>query len=243
MPIFDKYDNAVTRVCKEIGRVEIIREVFAAAKKANPHAVCLLNDFNVSTNYEILIEGCLASGVPIDVIGIQSHQHQGYWGMEKLLETLDRFTHFGIPVHFTENTLISGDIMPGHIQDLNDWQVDSWPSTPAGEERQAREVLELYETLFACPSVEAITTWDATDGNWLKAPSGLLRADNSIKPVYEALMAKIKGEWWTKTTVVTNAAGEVDVSGFRGDYIATSRGERSAFPLDGKNDVISVQLG
>ena len=108
MPIFDKYDNAVTRICKDKSRVGLIKEVFEKAHECNPDAVLLLNDFNTSINYEILIDGCLNAGVPISAIGIQSHQHQGYWGKEKLEEVLERFSHFGLPIHFTENTLISG---------------------------------------------------------------------------------------------------------------------------------------
>lgn len=242
MPIFDKYDNAVTRVCKELGRVGLVREVFSAAKNANPQGTFLLNDFDISTNYEILIDGCLQSGIPIDVIGVQSHQHQGYWGAEKLHEVLERFTHFKLPVHFTENTLISGDIMPPHIEDLNDWQVEQWPSTPEGEDRQAREAVEMYSILFAHPSVEAITTWSPVDGGWLKAPAGMLRADNSVKPVYEALMEKIKSDWWTTAQLLTNESGEVEVHGFRGDYSITCRDELSDFLLDGKNNALKVTL-
>ena len=242
MPIFDKYDNAVTRVCKELGRVSMVREVFEAARYANPRATLLLNDFDISTNYEILIDGCLEAGIPIDVIGVQSHQHQGYWGAEKVAEVLERFTHFGIPVHFTENTIISGDIMPPHIGDLNDWQVDSWPSTVAGEERQAREVVEMYELLFADPAVEAITHWSPTDGLWLKAPAGFLREDNSIKPVFEALREKIKGEWWTVESLATDENGEVEISGFRGDYALTVKDGEGRFALDGNNDRMSVVL-
>jgi GH35 family endo-1,4-beta-xylanase len=234
MPIFDKYDNAMTRICKELGRVRTIKAVFGAARQANPNATLVLNDFNTSIDYEILIDGCLQAGVPIDVIGIQSHQHQGYWGKEKTLETLERFAHFGLPIHFTENTIVSGDLIPAHIEDLNDWQVSAWPSSPAGEERQAREVVELYETLFASPAVGAITTWDATDGCWLGAPSGLLHKDNSVKPVYNALMAKIKGEWWTDKTLTSDPNGELDLTGFRGAYTVSLRDRRADFTLDGK---------
>lgn len=233
MPIFDKYDNAITRLCKQLGRVGIIREVFAAARAANPDATLLLNDFNLSTNYEILIDGCLQAGVPIDVIGLQSHQHQGYWGREKLEEILARFEHFGLPLHFTENTIISGDLMPAHIVDLNDWQVPEWPSTPEGEERQAREVVEMYEILFSHPLVEAITTWDPNDGKWLGAPSGLIHKDNSIKPVYEALMKKIKGEWWTDVTLSTDADGVVELNGYKGNYSAVFKDLQADFVLDG----------
>jgi GH35 family endo-1,4-beta-xylanase len=242
MPIFDKYDNAITRVCKELGRVGLIKEVFAAARGANPGAALLLNDFDTSIAYEILIDGCLQAGAPIDAIGIQSHQHQGYWGLEKLQEVLERFSHFGLPLHFTENTLISGDLMPKHIADLNDWQVDEWPSTPEGEERQAREMTEFYEVLFACPAVEAITTWSAIDGGWLKAPAGFLRKDNSVKPAYTALMNKIKGEWWTRESLRTGGDGEFTLEGFRGDYEVLCGDTKAPLVLDGKKSHIDLVL-
>ena len=224
MPIFDKYDNAITRLCVEHGRVGLIKAVFDEAHAANPDATLLLNDFNTSINYEILIDGCLNAGVPISAIGIQSHQHQGYWGKEKLEEVLDRFSHFGLPIHFTENTLISGDLMPPHIVDLNDWQVDEWPSTPEGEERQAREIEEMYRILFAHPLVEAITTWDYRDGAWLGAPSGYIRKDNSLKPSYEMLQKLVRQEWWTDTEVTTDANGRADVEAFKGEYIISCDG-------------------
>lgn len=231
MPIFDKYDNAITRVCKEIGRVGIVKETFKAAREANPDAKLLLNDFNTSTSYEILVDGCLQAGTPIDIIGIQSHQHQGYWGKEKLQEVLDRFSHFGLPIHFTENTLVSGDLIPAYIEDLNDFQVTEWPSTPEAEERQMKQTEEMYRILFENPHVEAITGWDFTDGAWLNAPSGVLRKDNSPKPVYDRLMQLIKGEWWTNEEICTDENGMVCVEGFKGDYILESAGRYAAMKL------------
>ena len=236
MPIFDKYDNAMTRVCKELGRVKMIKTVFDKAHECNPDAVLLLNDFNTSTNYEILIDGCLNAGVPITAIGIQSHQHQGYWGREKLEEVLDRFSSFGLPIHFTENTLISGEIMPPHIVDLNDWQVDEWPSTPEGEERQAREIEEMYRILFSHPLVEAITTWDYRDGAWLKEPSGYIRLDNSLKPSYKMLKKLVREEWWTDVTVTTDENGYVNVDAFKGDYEISFEGSSSALKIEDDNE-------
>lgn len=226
MPIFDKYDNAVTRICKDKGRIGLVKEVFAAAKEANPNATLLINDFNTSISYEILIDGCLNAGIPIDAIGIQSHQHQGYWGADKLEEVLARFEHFGLPIHFTENTLISGDLMPAYIEDLNDWQVPEWPTTPEGEERQCREWEEMYRILFSHPLVEAVTGWDFADGAWLGAPSGLIRKDNSVKPVYERLKKLIREEWWTDTFVTTDENGFATFEGVLGDYLL-SDGPRS----------------
>ena len=232
MPVFDKYDNAITRVCKDLGRVGIVKEVFAAAKETDPDAVLLINDFNTSKHYEELIEDLLEAGVPIGTIGIQSHQHQGYWGLEKLNDVLERFSRFGLPIHFTENTLISGDIMPAHIVDLNDWQVDEWPSTPEGEERQAREISEMYTVLFSHPLVEAITTWDFNDGCWLKAPSGFVHEDNSIKPSYEALKQLIHGDWETHEILTADAEGFVSFTGFRGGYTIQTDTGNAGFTLN-----------
>ncbi len=239
MPDFDKYDNAITRICREKGRIQLVKSVFEAARESNPEAVLLINDFNTSVSYEILLEGLLEAGVPIDVIGIQSHQHQGYWGLEKLQNVLERFARFGLPIHFTENTLISGEIMPAHIVDLNDWQVDSWPSTPEGEARQAREICEMYTELFRHPLVEAITTWDFNDGCWLKAPSGFVREDNSEKPSYYALKELIHGAWETHETLTTDEEGRVSFTGFKGGYELSLNGRKASFSL---TDDLSISL-
>lgn len=231
MPEFDKYDNAITRICKDLGRVKLVKEVFDAAKAANPNAVLLINDFNLSERYKELISDCLDAGVPISAIGLQTHQHQGYMGKEKLQEVLERFESFGIPMHFTENTLISGQIMPSHIVDLNDYQVDEWPSTPEGEERQRKEWREMYEILFAHPLVKAITGWDFADGAWLKAPSGIVRVDNSIKPVYNELKNMIHNEWSTEITVHTDENGYAEIEGFKGEYKAQINDMSGEFTL------------
>ncbi|MEH7178596.1 endo-1,4-beta-xylanase [Neobacillus vireti] len=241
MPIFDKYDNGVTRISKDLGRVGIIKEMFAKTREFNPGATLLLNDFNTSINYEILIDGCLNAGIPIDAIGIQSHQHQGYWGREKLEEVLDRFSHFGLPIHFTENTLTSGHLMPTEIEDLNDYQIPEWPSTPEFEERQANEVEEMYSILFKHPQVEAITSWSLSDdGAWLGAPAGFIRKDNSPKPAYEVLKKLIKGDWYTNVTCKTDDNGMVSFEGFLGEYDLVCGDKKVSFILD--KDAESVRL-
>ncbi|WP_202171346.1 endo-1,4-beta-xylanase [Bacillus sp. USDA818B3_A] len=241
MPIFDKYDNGITRISKDLGRVGIIKEMFAKTREFNPGATLLLNDFNTSINYEILIDGCLNAGISIDAIGIQSHQHQGYWGHEKLEEVLDRFSHFGLPIHFTENTLPSGHIMPAEIEDLNDYQIPEWPSTPEFEERQAKEVEEMYSILFKHPLVEAITAWSfSDDGAWLGAPAGFIRKDNSPKPSFKAVKKLIKEDWNTNVTSKTDDNGIVTFEGFLGDYELVCGDKTVSFKLD--KDAEEAQL-
>ena len=242
MPVFDRYDNAVTRICKEYGQVNLVKEVFAAAKAANPDAVLLINDFNLSEKYAELIAACLDAGVPIGAIGLQTHQHQGYMGTEKLEEILRRFEPFGIPLHFTENTLVSGHLMPPHIVDLNDYQIPEWPTTPEGEERQAREMEEMYRFLFDHPLVEAITGWDFADGAWLGAPSGVIRKDNSVKASYEMLRKLIHEEWHTAGSCRTDEDGWAEIEGFKGSYRITAQGASAEFELGKAADTDRVVL-
>ena len=244
MPIFDRYANGITRLCKELGRVKLIRTMFEAVRAVNPAATLLLNDFDVSPAYDILVEGCLEAGIPIDVIGIQSHMHQGYWGVERTQRVLEQFTRFNLPIHFTENTLVSGQLMPPEIVDLNDYQVSDWPSTPEGEERQAQEVVLHYKTLLAHPAVQAITWWDLTDGGWLNAPAGLLRRDQSPKPAYTELLKLIKGEWWlAPTKMTTDANGQFSFTGFLGEYELSLGNQKTLFSLKDKGEAwVSVSL-
>lgn len=243
MPVFDKYDNAITRICKEMGRIQLIRTVFETARAENPGAVFLINDFDMSDAYDILVEGCLEAGIKIDVIGLQSHMHQGYWGVEKTHKILERFSRFNLPLHFTETTLISGHLMPPEIVDLNDYQVSEWPTTPEGEDRQARETITHFETLFAHPLVEGITWWDMRDGEWLNAPAGLIRRDGSSKPAYDELMKRVKGEWWlSPVELKTDANGVAKIVGFPGEYELTADGERKTFTVDKNSATIEIHL-
>lgn len=244
MPVFEKYDNGITRLCRHMGRIKLIKALFEAARAQNPSATLLINDFDTSPAYDILVEGCLEAGIRIDVIGIQSHMHQGYWGVEKTLKVLDRFARFHLPIHFTETTLVSGHLMPPDIVDLNDYQVQDWPTTPEGEERQAREAIQHYKTLFAHPLVEGITWWDISDGGWLNAPAGLIRKDGSVKPAYEELLKLVKGEWWgSPAKRMTDENGAISFAGALGEYELTFDGIRRPFSLVRSNDsAIKIQL-
>jgi hypothetical protein len=62
MPVFDKEPNGLTRLAWERGRIPTIRLAFDAARQTNPTATLLLNDFDMSTAYECLIEGVLEAG-------------------------------------------------------------------------------------------------------------------------------------------------------------------------------------
>ncbi|MGP4978550.1 endo-1,4-beta-xylanase [Brachybacterium tyrofermentans] len=227
LPVFEAEENAVTRLAQARGRMHVIRLAFETARAADPTARLVLNDFDLTPAYEEVIEECLEAGVQIDAIGLQTHMHQGYRGEEQIAEVLERFSRFGLPLQMTETTLVSGDLMPSHIGDLNDYVVDSWPSTPAGEERQADELVRHYRTVLAHPAAESLTYWGLDDASaWLGAPAGLVRADGTPKPGYHALRELIRDQWWVhRCEHRADENGVVRLQGFAGDYTVEIDGQ------------------
>jgi GH35 family endo-1,4-beta-xylanase len=244
LPVFTAEDNAVTRLAQSTGRVGMVQLAFETARAANPAARLVLNDFDLSEDYERLIEECLDAGIHIDAIGLQTHMHQGYRGEERVWAILERFSRFGLPLQLTETTLLSGDLMPAHIVDLNDHIVDSWPSTAEGEARQADELVRHYRTVVAHPAVESLTYWGLTDeGSWLGAPSGLLRADGTPKPAYAALRELVRDEWWhSPRALEAGANGAVRVRGFAGEYRVTTPVGAAAFAIEPGAESIVVEI-
>lgn len=208
----------LSQMWKKQGQIPFTRECFLHARQANPKATLLINDYRTDPPYEKVIEQLVDStGRRLyDVIGIQSHMHGGVWPTKKTWETCERFARFGVPLHFTEMTIVSGERSKEKKGD--------WPSTPDGEARQAREAVRIYTILFSHPAVEAITWWDFSDYRaWQQAPAGWLRSDMTPKPIYDELKKRIRGQWWTNAKTTTNAKGEAAFRGFLGDYRVTIR--------------------
>jgi hypothetical protein len=144
--------------------------------------------------------------------------HKGTWTLLKTWETCETYARFGLPLHFTELTVVSGRLK---ADDDNDWHTvrTDWPTTPDGEARQADYAEQLYAVLFSHPSVEAITWWDFSDnGSWQGAPSGLVRADMTPKPLYDRLMEMFHQRWSTDAKVATDASGVATARCFFGEH-------------------------
>ncbi len=241
MPNWKEKDNPIARLSRELGRVELMRGAYAAARKGNPKATLMLNDYDLSPRYEKLIEECIGAGVQFDAIGLQSHMHAGYWGPRKTWKTIEQFTRFNKPLHFTEVTILSGEIRK--IMDFSR-RYDDWPTTREGERRQEKQVVEFYRLLFSHPAVERITWWDFQDGAWLGAPAGLLRKDMTPKPAYNSLKKLIKEDWWTgPLKLETDSAGKVSFRGYLGQYVVESGKQAGSFFVENTGRMeISVSL-
>ena len=222
-PHFLEHAPILTEAITKMGVGEYVRRAFKAARQGNPDATLIINDYRADDDFEQKVISQLVdeNGNPIyDVIGIQSHMHVGYWGVEKTWNVCEKFAKFGKPLHFSELTILSGN-----LKEDDDWfsRRTGWLSTEEGEKRQARQVTELYTLLFSHPAVEAVTVWDFTDYNaWQGAPSGYLRTNMTPKPAYNQLKELIKGKWWTKTKTTLKSNGKASFRGFYGQYKVTA---------------------
>ena len=200
-----------------LGAVPYVAEHLKVAREANPQATLLVNDYRTDPACYKILDSLRDNGkLLFDAIGIQSHLHGGVWPLRKVWDTCDTYSKLGLPLHFTESTIVSGPRTgPG----------ENWGATTAeGEDRQAELTTKFYTALFAHPAVHAITWWDFSDlGAWQGAPAGWLRRDMSHKPVYQRLMSLVKGAWWTKTEATTDARGEVKVRAFYGTHRLTAQ--------------------
>jgi GH35 family endo-1,4-beta-xylanase len=223
------FDNGVGHWVKRDGAATVVRTALSWAREAGAGAGAGAGETFTYNDYEtgpktvaLLSELRDANSLP-DVVGIQSHMHQGVWPLARVWETCKTFARFGRPVHFTEVTVVSAETRTGI--NYHGAPATDWPTTPAGEARQADYVINFYTLLFSHPSVRAITWWDLSDeGAWLGAPAGLLRRDMTPKPAYERLLHLVHGKWWTRAAGQTNGAGKYETRAFLGSYKITVAG-------------------
>lgn len=194
-----------------MGSVIYTREPLIRARRANPGATLIVNDYRVGPDFLAVLEALkdVSGKWLFDVVGLQSHMHDQTWSMSRLREVCDRFAKLKLPMHFTEITVPTGARKgPG----------DDWHATdPEREAAQAAYLENLYTMLFGTPLVKAVTWWDLSDhGAWQGAAAGLIRKDMSPKPGYERLRELIRGAWWTKEELTSDANGTARVRAFAG---------------------------
>jgi GH35 family endo-1,4-beta-xylanase len=213
-----RFKNPMNTWAKQLGAVPFTRLHLDVARAANPSATLLVNDYRTDPPFYRILDALRddRGKLLFDALGIQSHMHGGGWPLHRVWEVCDTYAKLGVPIHFTETTIVSGPRLgPG----------ENWgPTNAEGEAKQADYVPKFYTALFAHPAVQALTWWDFSDqGAWQRAAAGWLRTDMSPKPVYERLAALIKGEWWTKTEGRTDAKGEFATRAFFGTHRLTTQ--------------------
>ncbi len=126
---------------------------------------------------------------------MQSHFGSGLTGMERILEILDRFATFGVPIAATEFDV-----------NVTDEQV------------QADFLRDFMTTLFSHSSVNGIIMWGFwQNAHWLPQ-AALYRSDWTIKPNGQAWVDLVHDLWHTEATGTTLGDGKYTTSAFLSDY-------------------------
>ncbi len=216
------------------------------ARSSSPETTLIVNDFRTDDAHYFLLKNIQRQGGKFDAIGIQTHMHRGAYPLDWVWAICERYRELGTPIHFTEVTVLSGDVKLD-----SDWQSfrPGWETTADGENTQAAYTEALYRLLFSHPSVQAITWWDFSDlGAWQGAPAGLLRKDMTPKPAYNRLMKLIHQEWWTREEIKTDFLGQASFRGFYGQYRLTvlregTQVEKIVYLKRGQRNVFEIQVG
>lgn len=189
-------------VQKILGDEEMIRW-FKLARQADDQAVLFLNDYPILRagpnphldHFEKTIQFLIDGGAPIGGIGVQCHYGSHLPPLTQLLDGLDRFGKFKLPIAATEFDIDTTD-----------------------EELQAQYMRDHMIAFFSHPSVNSIIMWGFWEGRHWKPNAALYRSDWSAKPCAAAWEDLVLKQWRTNVTVKTDDKGQAKVRGFLGDY-------------------------
>ncbi|HJS06079.1 MAG TPA: endo-1,4-beta-xylanase, partial [Pirellulales bacterium] len=178
---------------------------FRQAKQSDPNAGMFLNDYNIlsalgadyahQNGFYSAIQYLRDGGAPIEGIGMQGHFGSGLTGVPRMLQILDRFAAFGLPISATE-----------------------FDVTVADEQVQADFTRDFMTTLFSHPAVNGILTWGFWQNAHWRPEAAMFRSDWTIKPNGQAWVDLVHTLWNTETVGTTLADGGYTTRGFRGDY-------------------------
>ena len=190
-----------------------IDEPYLWAQGISPKDYLIINDYWIFADgfipfFEFLKEK-KNKMIPYSGIGIQAHAPQDMaFPLSQVQTILDRYAILDKDLYITEFTpcsngnLVTGSPWRGHWDEI----------------QQADYAEKFYRICFAHPAVKGITWWDLSDQySWLK-DGGLLRADLSPKPAFEALNKLINMEWHTLVEGKTDESGNLQFNGFYGLY-------------------------
>ncbi|MAX26787.1 MAG: hypothetical protein CMJ19_20030 [Phycisphaeraceae bacterium] len=179
-----------------------------ATKQADPQTQTYLNDNRLIAAgaqdqlrieyYEKLFSELKLQNAPLDGMGLQGHFGSQLTPPDRLLQILDRLAAHQLKIQVTEFTV---DVMDQALQ-----------------ADYTRDALTVF---FSHPAMNAVTLWGFWEGQMYYKQAALFDKHWQIKPngkVYQDLVFK---QWWTDEQRSTDADGQVQLRGFKGDYQIT----------------------
>jgi endo-1,4-beta-xylanase len=209
---------------------DAIVEWFEAVHAVDPAPSLVINETGDITggghaqaldNLARLTELLQSRGAPLGGLGFQAHFSSNLTPIPRVLEILDRFAGYGLPLRITEFDIDTRD-----------------------ELTQADYTRDLITAWFSHPSTDNFTMWGFWEGQHWKPNAAMLRTNWAKKPNAVAYADLVLGRWWTDTTAVTDGNGELTIRGFLGDYSvsAVAGGDTAAADVRLERGGSSVEL-
>ena len=217
------------RYFRDNGDPQLVADAFRLAHAIAPDLPLFVNDYGILNNggenraaiayYHDWIRDMRAQGVPLGGIGFQGHFSAGLTPPDRLIEILDGFAEYGLPLHITEFDIETLD-----------------------EDAQADYTRDAILAALSVPEVEAFIFWQFWEGDHWKPNAAMLRKDWSAKPAYTAWRNLVFRDLWTDGTVTTDAQGRAEVRAMKGGYVVSVNGTERNVTLgdDGATVVLSV---
>ena len=180
-------------------------EWFQKAHQADPAATLYVNDYGILAGggrdadhqgqFESTIAYLLQAKAPLGGIGIQGHFGSNLTPPQKMLDLLDRYAKFGLPIQITEF----------------DVQVPN-------ETLQADFTRDFLTVMFSHPSVTGVVMWGFWESRHYAPQAALWRKDWTPKPNAKVWMDLVGHQWRTDLTAKSGADGALQTRAFLGDY-------------------------
>ncbi len=190
---------------------EFYPQIFNQTQQEDPTVIKYINDYNILNNgsviggdyllYKSFIQEIIDAGAPLDGIGLQAHMGGALVAIDSLYAILDDcYQTFGKDIKITE-------------YDMSDNIPDSLAAQYTGD---------FLTMIFSHPATNGFLMWGFWDGaHWLgNAP--LYYQNWQPKPTHGVFTDLVFNQWWTDSTLTTDANGHLSIRGFEGDYKITA---------------------
>ena len=144
---------------------------------------------------------------PVTELGIQSHMGLPLVPAPYLLQNLDHWDTYGLPIEITE-----------------------FDASIPNDAAQAAYFDEFLTAIFSHPQVKSFVMWGFWAGaHWLAAQGGaIINKDWTPRPAERVYERRVFHDWWTHADGKTDRAGVYALRAFLGDYqITATQGRRT----------------
>ncbi len=214
----------VNRFFKENGQPDMVEDVFQLAHEIAPEVPLFVNDYAILNNgglntkaieyYHDWLREMRGKRVPVGGIGFQSHFSAGLTAPERVIDILEGFATYDLPLHITEFDVETLD-----------------------ESAQADYTRDFILASLSVPQVEAFVFWQFWEGDHWKPNAAMIRRDWTPKPAYTAYRDLVYRDLWTDETLITDANGYVSLRPMKGEFTVSANGSSEIVTVSGPTEV------